>query len=132
LAVLVVVTKGAQPPRLPLALPSILLGVVFALGLFSILPLRPPLAHPLWSYVPGAPASISLDPVGTRLELIKLAGLAAAFLIGAGCLTVAAVFAVHGLVDFAFEEPSMAAFFSVILGLGFGLSQRPAGGRARR
>jgi len=82
LAVLVVVTKGAQPPRLPLALPSILLGVVFALGLFSILPLRPPLAYPLWSYVPGAPASISLDPVGTRLELIKLAGLAAAFLIG--------------------------------------------------
>jgi len=83
LAALTAVTRGARPPRLPLALPSALLGVVFALGLFSILPLGPPLAHPLWSYVPGAPASISLDPVGTRLELVKLAGLAAVFLIGA-------------------------------------------------
>jgi O-antigen ligase len=75
-------TRGAQPPRVPLTLPAILLGVVFALGLFSILPLGPPLAHPLWSYVPGAPASISLDPAGTRLELVKLAGLAALFLVG--------------------------------------------------
>lgn len=33
---------------------------------------------------------------------------------------------------FAFEEPSMAAFFSVILGLCFGLSQRPADARGRR
>jgi O-antigen ligase len=85
LAALIAVTKGAQPPRLPLALPLGLLGVVFAIGLFSILPLGPPLAHPLWSYVPGAPASISLDPLATRVELVKLAGLGCVFLIGA-CL----------------------------------------------
>jgi O-antigen ligase len=84
LAALIAVSKGAQPPRLPLALPSVLFGVVFAIGLFSILPLGPPLAHPLWSYVAGAPASISLEPVATRLELIKLAGLGCVFLIGAG------------------------------------------------
>jgi O-antigen ligase len=43
------------------------------------------------------------------------------------CLGVAAVFAVHGLVDFALETPSMAAFFSAVLGLGYGLAERPAG-----
>jgi O-antigen ligase len=72
-----------RAPRLPLTLPAILLGMVFAVGVFSILPLGAPLAHPLWTYVPGAPASISLDPMGARLELVKLAGLAALFLIGA-------------------------------------------------
>jgi hypothetical protein len=43
------------------------------------------------------------------------------------CLGVSAVFAVHGLVDFALETPSMAAFFSAVLGLGYGLAERPAG-----
>jgi hypothetical protein len=52
--------------------------------------------------------------------------------IGVACLAVAAVFAVHGLVDFALEEPSMAAFFSVMLGLGYGIAERPSGGRRRR
>ncbi len=84
LAVLIAVSRGTQPPRLPLTLPAVLLGAVFVLGLVSILPLGPPLAHPLWSYVSHAPASISLDPVITRMELIKLAGLPALFLIGAG------------------------------------------------
>jgi O-antigen ligase len=84
LAILMAVTRGAQPPRLPLSLPSALFGLVFAIGLFSILPLGPPLAHPLWSYVPGVPASISLDPVATRLTLVELAGLGCVFLIGAG------------------------------------------------
>jgi O-antigen ligase len=80
---LVAFTRGAQPPRLPLAWPAALLGAVFAIGVISVLPLGPPLAHPLWSYAPGSPASISLDPAGTRLELIKLAGYAALFLVGA-------------------------------------------------
>ena len=62
---------------------ELIFGSLLLLGLFSILPLGPPLAHPLWSYAPGAPASISLDPVNTRVELIKLLGLAAVFLIGA-------------------------------------------------
>jgi hypothetical protein len=38
---------------------------------------------------------------------------------------------VHGLVDFALEEPSLAAFFSALLGLGYGLTERPAGSRRR-
>jgi O-antigen ligase len=84
LAGLVAFTRGQQPQRLPFGRPGILLGVVFAIGLISIMPLGPPLAHPLWSYAPGAPASISLDPVATRVELIKLAGFTALFLIGAG------------------------------------------------
>lgn len=84
LLALIVISKGAEPPRLPLAGPAILLEVVFALGLFSILPLGPPLAHPLWSYAQaaGAPAAatISLQPFATRVELVKLAGFAALFL----------------------------------------------------
>jgi hypothetical protein len=50
--------------------------------------------------------------------------------LGVACLGMAAVFLVHGLVDFALEEPSLAAFFSAILGLGYGLAQRPASGRS--
>jgi O-antigen ligase len=85
---LIGVTRGAEPPRLPLTLPALLLGAVFALGVFSILPLGPPLAHPMWTYVQPLgskiPASISLDPVGTRVQLVKLAGFVALFLLGAG------------------------------------------------
>jgi len=82
--------------------------------------------------VPGALAMVGCVAVVLAATLRGVARRSTQQALGAGCLTVAAVFAVHGLVDFAFEEPSMAAFFSVILGLGFGLSQRPAGGRARR
>jgi O-antigen ligase len=84
LLALLVVSKGAEPPRLPLLAPAILLEVVFALGLFSLLPLGPPLAHPLWAYAQAAgakaPATISLQPFATRLELVKLAGFVALFL----------------------------------------------------
>jgi O-antigen ligase len=87
LLALIVTTRGAEPPRLPLKLPAILFGAVFALAIFSLLPLGPPLAHPMWSYVqPLAPkvvASVSLDPVGTRVHLVRLAGFAALFLAGA-------------------------------------------------
>ena len=84
---LIALSKGAEPPRLPLKWPALLLGVVFVLGLFSILPLGPPLTHPLWAYVqaldPKTPATISLEPFATRVEMVKLAGYAALFLCGA-------------------------------------------------
>ncbi len=51
--------------------------------------------------------------------------------LGVACLGAAVVFAVHGLVDFALDEPSLAAFFSAMLGLGYGLAERPASGRRR-
>lgn len=87
LLALLATSRGAAPPRLPLRGPAILLGVVFAIGVFSVLPLGPPLAHPLWADVqalqPKTPASISLEPFATRVELVKLAGLAAVFLTAA-------------------------------------------------
>ena len=87
LLALIGVTRGAEPPRLPLKAPAILLGLVFALAIFSLLPFGPPLAHPMWGYIqplaPKVAASISLDPVGTRVQLVKLAGLSALFLVSA-------------------------------------------------
>ncbi len=87
LLALIGATRGAEPPRLPLTIPAIFLGAVFVLGVFSLLPVGPPLGHPMWVYVqplaPKAGASISLDPVGTRVQLVKLAGFAALFLTGA-------------------------------------------------
>ena len=82
-AALVAFSRGQQPPPLPLRTPAILLGAVFVIAIASLLPVGPPLAHPLWSYAPGSPAIISLDPAATRMELIKLAGFVALFLVGA-------------------------------------------------
>ena len=39
-------------------------------------------------------------------------------------LAVMAVFAVHGMTDFALEEPSLAAYFAAVLGLGYGVATR--------
>jgi O-antigen ligase len=39
-------------------------------------------------------------------------------------LAVAAIFAIHGVSDYALEEPSLAAYFAAILGLGYGVSTR--------
>jgi O-antigen ligase len=87
LLALIATSRGAEPPRLPLTGPAILMEVVFALGLFSLLPLGPPLAHPLWAYAQAAgartPATISLQPFATRIELVKLAGFVAVFLTAA-------------------------------------------------
>jgi O-antigen ligase len=84
LAGLIAFTRGREPQTPAMWLPAIPLGVVFAIGLVSTLPLGPPLAHPLWAYAPGTRGTISLDPAATRLELVKLAGLAALFVLGAG------------------------------------------------
>ena len=83
----VLMGRGAAPPPLPLA-PALLLGAVYAIALFSTLPVGAPLAHPLWAYVqtlqPGVVGTVSLDPTATRVQLVKLSGYAAVFLIGAG------------------------------------------------
>ena len=52
--------------------------------------------------------------------------------LGLGCIGVSAVFAIHGLTDFALEVPSMSAFFAALLGLGYGIAERPTGGERRR
>jgi O-antigen ligase len=39
-------------------------------------------------------------------------------------LASAALFAIHGMTDFALQEPSLAAYFSAVLGLGYGVSTR--------
>jgi O-antigen ligase len=39
-------------------------------------------------------------------------------------LAVTSVFALHGITDYALEEPSLAAYFTVILGLGYGVATR--------
>ncbi len=87
LVVLIAVSRGTEPSPPPLTVPAVLLGAVYALAVFSVLPLGPPLAHPLWAYVqkiePGVAATISLDPTGTRIQLVKLTGYVAIFLIGA-------------------------------------------------
>ena len=78
---------------------------------------------------PGAAAmigSVALVVMATIRGVARRAGQQS---LGLACLGVTAVFAVHGLVDFALETPSTAAFFSAILGLGYGLAERPAGGR---
>ena len=87
LLALILVSRGAEPPRLPLTAPAILFSLAFAIGLLSVLPVGLPLAHPLWAYVqriePGVAATISMDPAATRMQLVKLAGLGALFLVGA-------------------------------------------------
>jgi O-antigen ligase len=39
-------------------------------------------------------------------------------------LATAALFAIHGITDFALEEPSLAAYFTAVLGLGYGVATR--------
>jgi O-antigen ligase len=61
------------------------IGVAFALtllaGVLSLTPLFEP--HPIWTLAPGAIRTVTIDPYATWLELFKLLGLAAAFLVGA-------------------------------------------------
>ena len=60
-------------------------GGAFALtllaGVLSLTPLFEP--HPIWAMAPGAIHTVAIDPCATWLELFKLLGLAAAFLVGA-------------------------------------------------
>ena len=55
---------------------------------FSLVPIGGRVGHPLWTHVSASGGSISLDPTATRLEMVKLMGLAALFalsiIVGAG------------------------------------------------
>ena len=62
------------------------IGLLFALvllaGALTLTPFALGGAHPVWTWVAGARRAASVDPYLTLVELIKLASLAAAFLIG--------------------------------------------------
>ncbi len=58
-----------------------LFGFVVLVGLFQLTPGGPGLAHPLWALV-DAPGAVTLDRGATVREVLKLLGLAAAFLCG--------------------------------------------------
>jgi len=56
--------------------------LLLVLGLWTASPWSAPWATPGWSLVPG-PGSASLDRFATRVEVVKLTGLAGAFTVGA-------------------------------------------------
>jgi O-antigen ligase len=87
-----------------------------------------------WLLQEGVPGALAMFGAVALILLATARGVsrrASQRWLGVACLGVAAVFAIHGLVDFALEEPSLAAFFTVMLGLGYGLAERPASGRRR-
>jgi len=67
--------------RMPIAWVGGAFGLVLLVGVLSLTPIFEP--HPIWSMAPGAIRAVTIDPYSTWLELFKLLGLAAAFLVGA-------------------------------------------------
>jgi O-antigen ligase len=82
--------------------------------------------------VPGALAMIGCVAVVAAITIRGAARRSSQQTLAITCVGVTVVFAVHGLVDYALEVPSMAAFFALILGLGYGIAERPAGSRSGR
>jgi O-antigen ligase len=72
----------ASIERTPLAWVGGAFALVLLAGALSLTPLFEP--HPIWTLAPGAIRTVSIDPYSTWLELFKLLGLAAAFLVGVG------------------------------------------------
>ena len=66
--------------RTPLAWVGGAFGLVILAGVLSMTPMFEP--HPIWSMATGAIRTVTIDPYATRIELFKLLGLAAAFLVG--------------------------------------------------
>lgn len=69
----------------PAAPPAALFAATLLAGLWSLTPWTPGGPHPLWAWAGVDPSrgASTLDPAATVVELVKLVGLAAAFLIGA-------------------------------------------------
>lgn len=65
---------------LPAALPFCL---VLLLAILSLTPLGVGGPHPIWRFVPAGRAVVSIAPYATLIEIVKLLGLASAFLFGA-------------------------------------------------
>lgn len=70
---------GRLSPTVPLLL---LFGLVIAAAIFSLTPGTPGGAHPIWAWA-GFPPASSLNLSATILEIVKLFGLAAIFILGA-------------------------------------------------
>ena len=102
----------ASIERAPLAWVGGAFALVLLAGVLSLTPLFEP--HPVWTMAPGAIRTVSIDPYSTWLELFKLLGLAAAFLVGVGfggdddrakqliqgLLVAGAVYSVWAFIDF--------------------------------
>jgi len=67
--------------RMPIAWVGGAFGLVLLAGVLQLTPFFEP--HPIWSMAPGAIRTVTMDPYSTWLELVKLLGLGAAFLVGA-------------------------------------------------
>jgi O-antigen ligase len=65
-----------------LAWPSLLFALTLLAGLLSLTPFGPGGPHPVWDYVGQGSGSTTIDPSATLVELIKLSGLAAIFMVG--------------------------------------------------
>lgn len=73
---------AAMTPVWPLA---VLFGLVIGFALLSLTALAPGGPHPIWGWVEGASPAVSLNVSATLIEIVKLTGLAAVFVLG--CLT---------------------------------------------
>jgi hypothetical protein len=92
---------------LRLAGPALCFAAVLGAGALSLTPWAIGGANRVWTWVAGARPSASIDPYLTLIELLKLLGLAAAFLIGA---------------VFGAEDVRAKGFIRWILGLGLAYS----------
>ena len=79
LAVLASAAGRRALDRAPLAWAAAPFALVLAGAVFSVIPLGGRIGHPLWTFVAPAGGSVSLDPAATRVEIVKLLGLAATF-----------------------------------------------------
>ncbi|MBV9993566.1 MAG: O-antigen ligase family protein [Caulobacteraceae bacterium] len=62
--------------------PAVPFALVLLLAVLSLTPFGVGGPNPIWSFVPGATATATIDPYATLVELIKLMALAAVFLVG--------------------------------------------------
>ncbi len=63
--------------------PLVLFGLVLAAAAWSLTPWGPGGAHPAWSWAGVEPGALTVERGATRLEIVKLLGLACVFVLGA-------------------------------------------------
>lgn len=85
LSLLIIASPWARQTldELPIAAPGLLFAAVLAAAAVSLTGLGVGGPHPAWSLAPDARPTVTIDPYGTWVEMLKLAALAAAFLVGA-------------------------------------------------
>lgn len=67
----------------PRLLPLALFGVVLGVAILSLTPIAPGGPHPLWEWAGVADGATTINRSATLLEILKLCGLACAFMVGA-------------------------------------------------